>query len=58
MINNPMDVIETGWDLGVVWPLFKMYERINQAGSYAGAAFLAVLINCRGMRLALSVLVR
>lgn len=39
MINNPMDVIETGWDLGVVWPLFKMYERINQAGSYAGAAF-------------------
>lgn len=39
MINNPMDVIETGWDLGIVWPLFKMYERINQAGSYAGAAF-------------------
>lgn len=39
MINSPMDVIETGWDLGVVWPLFKMYERINQAGSYAGAAF-------------------
>ena len=39
LINNPMDVIETGWDLGVVWPLFKLYERINQAGSYAGAAF-------------------
>jgi len=28
---------ETVWDLAVMWPLMKMYERINQTGSYLGA---------------------
>ena len=33
--DNP---VEFAWDYMVMWPLMKMYERINQAGSYIGAA--------------------
>ena len=31
------NVVEGAWDYAVVWPLMKMYERINQGGSYLGA---------------------
>ena len=28
---------ETVWDLGIMYPLMKLYERVNQTGSYLGA---------------------
>ena len=31
------NVVEGAWDYGIIWPLMKMYERINQGGSYLGA---------------------